>query len=73
MSLTFTIVPRVQSRCTTYNVKDIVGAIQRAGLQFNRPNWLITVHVNTLDERRALEYNLKLVHRNVAYKIDPTN
>jgi hypothetical protein len=70
---TFTIVSRMNTRSTSYSKRSILAAIHTAGLQATQSGSMLTVHVPTLEARRALEHQLQLVDRNVAYHvaIDP--
>jgi hypothetical protein len=66
----FYIVSRANSRRTSYTKKDLHARLRLAGYHFIEEGALTKVQVQTVEERSHLEYNLRLVHRNIGYRIE---
>ena len=69
MPLTFHIIKRAQTRSTQYNLKDVVKVLNNLNLPYQEGGMIIKVTIHTLEQRRELESNLKLIHRNIFYRI----
>ena len=70
MYLEFKIIKRHQSRSMQYNRRDIVKVLDKLGIDFTEHGMIITCHIHNIEDRKALETNLRRVHNNVAYFIN---